>query len=118
MPPARAVPAVPSFSQGLVTSTSQSKTVVKENIRSQKFQTGWEYTVTGSGIEPVSGVVNPPAKRKGLDLKNATEWKQSVPGAAFQYAETYSPPGLIEKIAIDRETIIETVTDSMSTFTE
>jgi hypothetical protein len=110
--PAAAVPVVPNFSQGIVTSRTESKTVVKENIRSESYRTGFEYSVSGTGLQPTSGVVSPSAGGKD------STWVQTVPGAAFQFAETYSGPGLIEKVAIDRETLIESVTDSTSTFSQ
>ena len=113
-----AVPVVPNFSQGLVTSRTESKTVVKESIRSESFRTGFEYSVSGTGVEPASGVVSPPAGTTSLNLSSRSTWKQTVPGAAFQFAETYSGPGLIEKVIIDRETLIETVIDSTSTFSQ
>ena len=115
---AMAVPVVPNFSQGLVTSRTESKTVVKESIRSESFRTGFEYSVSGTGVEPASGVVSPPAGTTSLNLSSRSTWKQTVPGAAFQFAETYSGPGLIEKVIIDRETLIETVIDSTSTFSQ
>ena len=116
--PAAAVPVVPNFSQGLVSSSTQSKTVVKESIVSESYRTGFEYSVSGTGVEPTSGVVSPPAGPTSLNLSSRTTWKQTVPGAAFQFAETYSGPGLIEKVMIERETIIETVIDSTSTFSQ
>jgi len=116
--PAAAVPVVPNFSQGIVTSRTESKTVVKENIRSESFRTGFEYSVSGTGVQPSSGVVSPSAGGKDLNLSSRSTWVQTVPGAAFQFAETYSGPGLIEKVAIDRETLIESVTESTSTFSQ
>ena len=116
--PAAAVPVVPNFSQGIVSSTTQSKTVVRENIRSESFRTGFEYSVSGIGVNPSSGIVSPPAGNKALNLSSRSTWVQTTPGAAFQFAETYSGPGLIEKVMIDRETIIESVTDSTSTFSQ
>ena len=116
--PAVAVPVVPNFSQGLVTSRTESKTIVKESIRSESFRTGFEYSVSGTGVEPTSSVVNPPAGTKSLNLSSRSTWVQTTPGAAFQFAETYSGPGLIEKVMIDRETVIESVTDSTSTFSQ
>ena len=116
--PAMAVPVVPNFSQGLVSSTTQSKTVVRENIVSESYRTGFEYSVSGTGVEPTSGVVSPSAGTTSLNLSSRSTWKQTVPGAAFQFAETYSGPGLIEKVMIDRETVIESVTDSTSTFSQ
>ena len=116
--PAAAVPVVPNFSQGIVTSHTETKTVVKENIRSESFRTGFEYSVSGTGVQPSNGIVSPPAGNKALNLSNRTTWVQTTPGAAFQYAETYSGPGLIEKVAIDRETLTESVTESTSTFSQ
>ena len=116
--PAAAVPVVPNFSQGLVSSSTQSKTVVRESIVSESYRTGFEYSVSGTGVEPTSGVVSPSAGPTSLNLSSRTTWKQTVPGAAFQFAETYSGPGLIEKVTIERETLIETVVDSTSTFSQ
>ena len=116
--PAVAVPVVPNFSQGVVSSHTESKTIVKESIVSESYRTGFEYTVSGSGVEPTSGVVSPSASTNTLSLSTRTDWKQTVPGAAFQFAETFQGPGLIEKVIIDRETITETVIDSTSTFSQ
>ena len=116
--PAVAVPVVPNFSQGLVSSTTQSKTVVRESIVSESYRTGFEYSVSGTGVEPTSGVVSPSAGTTSLNLSSRSTWKQTVPGAAFQFAETCSGPGLIERVNIERETLIETVVDSTSTFSQ
>ena len=116
--PAVAVPVVPNFSQGIVSSHTESKTIVKESIVSESYRTGFEYSVSGTGVEPTSGVVSPSAGTTSLNLSSRSTWKQTVPGAAFQFAETYSGPGLIEKVIIDRETLIETVIASTSTFSQ
>ena len=116
--PAVAVPVVPNFSQGVVSSHTESKTIVKESIVSESYRTGFEYTVSGTGIEPTSGIVSPSAGANTLNFSSRSSWKQTVPGAAFQFAETFQGPGLIEKVIIDRETITETVIDSTSTFSQ
>ena len=116
--PAVAVPVVPNFSQGVVSSHTESKTIVKESIVSESYRTGFEYTVSGSGVQPSSGVVSPSASATALNLSSRTNWVQTTPGSAFQFAETYQGPGLIEKVIIDRETITETVIDSTSTFSQ
>lgn len=116
--PAAAVPVVPNFSQGVVSSHTETKTIVKESIRSESYRTGFEYTVSGTGVEPSSGAVSPSAGAKSLNLSSRSTWVQTTPGAAFQFVETYSGPGLIEKVMIDRETVIESVTDSTSTFSQ
>ena len=116
--PAIAVPVVPNFSQGIVSSHTESKTIVKESIVSESYRTGFEYTVSGTGVEPASGIVSPSAGTNTLNFSSRSSWKQTVPGAAFQFAETFQGPGLIEKVIIDRETITETVIDSTSTFSQ
>lgn len=116
--PAAAVPVVPNFATGQVSSRTESKTVVTERIRSESYRTGYEYTVSGTGVNPTSGIVSPSAGGKNLNLSSRATWVQTEPGAAFQFAETYSGPGLIEKVAIDRKTLIESVTDSISTFSQ
>ena len=116
--PAIAVPVVPNFSQGIVSSHTESKTIVKESIVSESYRTGFEYTVSGTGVEPSSGIVSPSAGTNPLNFSSRSSWKQTVPGAAFQFAETFQGPGLIEKVIIDRETITETVIDSTSTFSQ
>ncbi len=116
--PAAAVPVVPNFSQGVVSSHTESKTIAKESIVSESYRSGFEYTVNGTGIEPTSGIVSPPISGNKINLSSRSTWKQSVPGAAFQFVETLNTPGLIEKVIIDRETITETVIDSTSTFSQ
>ena len=116
--PAVAVPVIPNFSQGVVSSHTESKTVVRESIVSESYRTGFEYTVSGTNVEPASGTVSPSAGTNTLNFSSRSSWKQTVPGAAFQFAETFQGPGLIEKVIIDRETITETVIDSTSTFSQ
>ena len=116
--PAVAVPVVPNFSQGVVSSHTESKTIVKESIVSESYRSGFEYTVNGTGVEPTNGVVSPPISGNKINLSSRSNWKQSVPGAAFQFIETLNTPGLIEKVIIERETITETVIDSTSTFSQ
>ena len=117
-PEAKSVPVIPNFSQGVVSSHTESKTIVKESIVSESHRTGFEYTVSGTGIEPTNGVVSPSAGTNTLNFSGRSSWKQTVPGAAFQFAETFQGPGLIEKVMIERETITETVIDSTSTFSQ
>ena len=116
--PAVAVPVVPNFSQGVVSSHTESKTIVKESIVSESYRTGFEYTVSGTGVEPTNGIVSPSAGTNTLNFSSRSSWKQTAPGAAFQFAETFQGPGLIEKVMIERETITETVIDSTSTFSQ
>ncbi len=49
--PAGAVPVVPNFSSGQLTQTTTSRSVISEAIVSEDFATGWQYTVSGTGID-------------------------------------------------------------------
>ena len=42
--PAAAVPVVPNFSQGVLSSTTTTKTKVSEVINSYEYRTGYEYS--------------------------------------------------------------------------
>ena len=116
--PAVAVPVVPNFATGVVTSRTESKTVVKESIVSESYRTGFEYTVSGKNVQPVNGIVSPTASTNSITFQTRGNWKQTAVGQPFQFAETFSGPGLIEKVNISRETVVEAVVDSTSTFSQ
>ena len=48
--PAMAVPVVPNFQQGSMTSHTETESTVTETINSIDYRTGWEYSVSGHGI--------------------------------------------------------------------
>lgn len=104
--PAMAVPVTPSFTTGTVTSRTQSTTTVTETIKQTDFQTGFTYTATGVNI----GFAGTPSPD--------TTYNITTPGAAFQFTETYFGPGESRFTEIERTTVIETVTDSVSVFTQ
>ena len=137
----KAVPLVPNFTQGSMTSHTETTSNVTETINSVDYRTGWEYIVTGSGISNngeklnpsvnTSTVqINPTADGTGevtgavtssfdtLDLSNQSAFTISTPGQAFQFTQSYSGPGLTNQTIIQRTTIIESVTDTTSTFTQ
>ena len=137
----KAVPVVPNFTQGSMTSHTETTSNVTETINSVDYRTGWEYVVTGSGISNngeklnpsvnTSTVqINPTADGTGevtgavtssfdtLDLSNQAAFTISTPGQAFQFTQSYSGPGLTNQTIIQRTTIIESVTDTTSTFTQ
>ena len=138
---ARAVPVVPNFTQGSMTSHTETTSQVTETINSVDYRTGWEYSVTGVGIsnngEPLNPsvntstvTINPSADGTGevtgavtssfdsLDLSNASQFTISTPGDAFQFTQTYSGPGMTNQTIIQRVTTIQSVTDTTSTFTQ
>ena len=55
----KAVPVVPNFTQGSMTSHTETTSNVTETINSVDYRTGWEYVVTGSGISNNGEALNP-----------------------------------------------------------
>ena len=140
---ARAVPVVPNFQQGSMTSHTETESTVTETINSIDYRTGWEYSVTGVGVDNNGEPLNPNVTTTtvqvsptvGTDETGATaaavtssfdalnfsaqnDFTIHEPGAAFQFTQTYSGPGLTNQTIIQRTTIVESITDTTSTFTQ
>ena len=131
--PVYAVPVVPNFTQGSMTSTTTQTITTSETINSMDYATGWTYSVSGSGIELEDGSTNVApdvvstqtntvdgvtSTWTGLDLstQNKPNWKQSEAGNSFQFTEHYSGPGLQTHTIIQRDTTVQSVTESTSIF--
>ena len=48
---AMSVPVVPNFTQGSMTSNTETTSTVSETINSMNYNTGYEYVITGTNIE-------------------------------------------------------------------
>tara|TARA_R100000664_G_C2715369_1_gene110699 strand:+ start:405 stop:863 length:459 start_codon:yes stop_codon:yes gene_type:complete len=135
----KAVPVVPNFTQGSMTSHTETTSTVTETINSVDYRTGWEYSVTGVGVDYNGSAINPGVNKStvtvnptadgevtgtvtssfdSLDLNNQGAFTLSTPGGAFQFSQSYSGPGLSNQTIIQRTTVIESVTDTTSTFTQ
>ena len=130
---ARAVPVVPNFTQGSMTSHTETTSTVTETINSMDYNTGWQYVVTGTNVEsngnltPTgAGSINTTnvtldgvtSQWNGLNLTDRPEFSIVTPGGAFQFTESYQGPGLSNHTVIQRTTTINSVTDTTSTFTQ
>ena len=130
---AKAVPVVPNFTQGSMTSNTTTTSTVTETINSMDYNTGWQYSVTGSGVV-ADGELTPTGTGSisntqitldgvtstwnGLNLEERPNFTMQTPGGAFQFTETYQGPGLSNHTIIQRTTTIQSVTDTTSTFTQ
>ena len=130
---ARAVPVVPNFTQGSMTSHTETTSTVTETINSIDYNTGWQYVVTRTNVE-ANGSLSPTGADSinatqvtldgvtstwnGLNLNQRPEYTMTTPGAAFQFTESYQGPGLSNHTVIQRTTTINSVTDTTSTFTQ
>ena len=139
---ANAVPVVPNFQQGSMTSHTETESTVTETINSIDYRTGWEYSVTGVGIDNNGAALNPPTATStvqvsptvgvgedaitgtvtssfdALDMSATNNFTIHEPGAAFQFTQSYQGPGLTNQTLIQRVTTIESVTDTTSVFTQ
>ena len=104
--PTNAASVIPNFTRGTVTSETTSRTEVVESIRQVEYSTGSSYTVTGSNIN----IPNNPEFGASYTIINQ--------GAPFQFSETYLGPGIAKETWIERTTIIDSHTTSLSVFTQ
>ena len=141
---ARAVPVVPNFTQGSMTTHTETNSTVTETINSIDYRTGWEYSVTGVGIDNNGSPINPDVNSSSvtitpstgtsgasnnvtgtltssfdsLDMDSAGSYTIETPGGAFQFSQSYQGPGMTNQTIIQRTTVIESVTDTTSVFTQ
>ena len=126
---ALAVPVVPNFTQGSMTSNTETTSTVSETINSMNYNTGYEYVITGTNIEHDGTTISAPSSTgnsntlngvtstwTNLDLSNKPNFSITTPGQDFQFVESYSGPGLSNHTIINRTTTIQSVTNTTSTF--
>ena len=104
--PAKSVPVVPNFTQGSMTSHTETTSKQTETINSIDYATGWQYTVSGTNVSNNGAKLLPPTTTNsvtvtplggiegqvtssavGLDFSNSN-FTISDPGAAFQFTTT------------------------------
>ncbi len=139
---AHAVPVVPNFQQGSMTSHTETESTITETINSIDMRTGWEYTVSGVGVSNNGEALNPnvntstvtinpqvgsgegavtgtvTSQYDNLNFNNQSQFKITTPGEAFQFVQSYQGPGVTNQTLIQRVTTIRSVTDTTSTFTQ
>ena len=125
-----AVPVVPNFTQGSMTSHTETPSTVSETINSMDYNTGYQYSVSGVNIEHDGTGISPDTGTQqvtnngvtstwtNLNTSNKPNWTLTTPGAAFQFTETYKAPGLSTHTVIQRTTTIQSVTDTTSIFSQ
>ena len=125
---AQAVPVVPNFTQGTMTTKTETTQTINETINSMDYSTGYTYSVTGTNVKSTSGQINLPTSNTSNTIDGVTStwtglqgsetWVQANPGEAFQFTESYQGPGLQNQTIIQRETLIESVTETTSIFSQ
>jgi hypothetical protein len=127
---ANAVPVVPNFQSGSMTSHTETTTKVTEVINSIDYQTGWEYTVTGTNIKADGATLLPPSTSvsntmdgvtttwSSLDANNVPNFSVKNPDQSWQFTTTLSQPGMVNQTIINRTTEMTSMTDTVSTFSQ
>ena len=127
--PLKASPITGAFTTGTMNSTTTTKQTIVESIVSKDYNSGYTYSVSGTGVEVQNnGSMIPSAVKTngtadgvsyswtGLDFSTKPTWKQSENGAAFQLSEHYMGPGLSNVTTINREITTESVQVTQSIF--
>ena len=133
---ALAVPVVPNFTQKPMTSHTETTSKVTETINSIDYNTGWQYSVTGTNVGNGGAALNPSnvtnnvmvnplggLEGQGFDNKYVSRSRSARftitdPKEAFQFTQTYSGPGMSNQTIIQRVTEVTSVTDTTSVFTQ
>ena len=125
--PVMAVPVIPNFTQGSMTSHTETTQTITETINSMDYSTGYQYSATGTGVT-ASGNLSPGTGATNVTINGVTSswtgvtskpsFTQTTPGAAFQFTETYSGPGLQNQTIIQRVTEVTSITDTTSIFSQ
>ena len=96
----------PNFTRGTMTSNTESTTTVSETYLITEYSTGSSYTMSGTNITwqgtPALGM----------------EYSQMTPGASTQFSETHLGPGISSVTEMSRTTVTDSITNSVSVFTQ
>ena len=60
IPSAYAVPVVPNFTQGSMTSNTETTSTVTETINSMNYDTGYQYVITGTNVQHDGATISAP----------------------------------------------------------
>ena len=129
--PIQAIPVIPNFQQGVLQQRVETKSTILEDIKSYDIRNGYEMTIGGTNIESTTGNITPEGWTKvnttingvgttyvSPNLETKPSFQIVEQGASFNYFETLETPGISNFTHITRETTIESITDSTSTFSQ
>jgi len=128
--PVFAVPVVPNFQQGSLTSHTETTSKVTEVISVVEYQSGWQLSLTGNNISVdgdsllpsavnstnnIEGIISTWTSLDANTIPNVTITDNTKP---WQFTSSLSQPGLKTHTVITRTTDITSVTDTVSTFSQ
>ncbi len=89
-----------------------------------------KYTATGTNVAPDKSIApmslvtttntlnGVSSVWRGLDPASKPSWSIVNDAASFSFSETLQGPGLMEHTIVTRETDVESITETLSTFTQ
>ena len=127
-----AAPIVPQFTQGQLSSSSESVTIINEQITSYNFRTGYSYSAAGHNVSTVGDVpISPEATLTnnqtvgGVNfswtsphLETKPQWQVVNPGESWSLTESLLTPGLDAVTNVTRTIQTTTTTESQSVFSQ
>ena len=127
--PLKSSPIAGGWTTGTMNSTTTSQSTMVESIVSKDYNSGYTYSVSGTGVEILNnGSMIPDAVKKtgttdgvsyswtGLNFNTKPSYVQTKNGEAFQLTESYTGPGLSNVTTINREITTESVQITQSIF--
>ena len=125
----RSQPITGAFTTGTMNSTTTTTQTIVESVVSKDYNSGYTYTVAGTGIQVQDGGNMVPSAVQingttdgvsyswtGLDFSTKPTFKQTENGAAFQLTESYMGPGLSNVTTINRTIEVESTQVTQSIF--
>ena len=127
--PLKSSPIAGGWTTGTMNSTTTSQSTMVESIVSKDYNSGYTYSVSGTGVEILNnGSMIPDAVKKtgttdgvsyswtGLDFSTKPTFVQTENGAAFQLSESYMGQGRSNVTTINRQVTTESPTIKKSIF--
>lgn len=122
---------IPNFNQGVLIQRSETKQTIVEDIKSFDIRNGYQLTVGGENVKSSTGNVAPDGWTKvnttiqgtgttyvSPNLDNKPDFSIVNEGENFMYYETLETPGITNFTHILRQTQVENITDTTSTFSQ
>jgi hypothetical protein len=87
--PVMAVPVIPNFTQGSMTSHTETTQTVTETINSMDYNTGYQYSATGTGVK-ASGNLSPGTGAKNDNTRSSVSVHRNLFWARTSESNNYS----------------------------
>ena len=130
-PQVRAEKIIPNFQQGVIQQHEETKQTILEDIKSFDIRNGYQLTVGGENVQSSTGNVSPAGWTKldttvqgvgttyiSPNLDNKPTFSVIDTNKSFMYYETLETPGITNFTHVTRQTTIESISDSTSTFSQ